>query len=80
MADEGVLTAADVRSLAASGSAQVLNLRLSKNGGLGRVLTLAAGGRGLRPVLPARLHGGRDGDPLRAWAGSPLPFCPGHSI
>jgi muconate cycloisomerase len=42
MADEGVLTSADVRSLASSGSAQLLNLRLSKNGGLGRVLALAA--------------------------------------
>lgn len=42
MADEGVLTAGDVRALASSGSAQVLNLRLSKNGGLGRVLALAA--------------------------------------
>jgi L-alanine-DL-glutamate epimerase-like enolase superfamily enzyme len=42
MADEGVLTAADVRSLASSRGAQVVNLRLSKNGGLGRVLALAA--------------------------------------
>jgi L-Ala-D/L-Glu epimerase len=42
MADEGVLTSSDVRGLAASGAAQVLNLRLSKNGGLTRVLTLAA--------------------------------------
>jgi L-alanine-DL-glutamate epimerase-like enolase superfamily enzyme len=42
MADEGVLTSADVRSLASTGAAQVLNLRLSKNGGLGRVLALAA--------------------------------------
>jgi L-Ala-D/L-Glu epimerase len=41
MADEGVLTSADVRSLASSGSAQMLNLRLSKNGGLGKVLALA---------------------------------------
>lgn len=41
MADEGVRTVADVRALAASGAAQVLNLRLSKNGGLGRVLALA---------------------------------------
>jgi muconate cycloisomerase len=42
MADEGVLTSADVRCLSSSGGAQVLNLRLSKNGGLGRVLSLAA--------------------------------------
>ena len=42
MADEGVLTSADVRGLAASGGAQLLNLRLSKNGGLLRVLSLAA--------------------------------------
>jgi muconate cycloisomerase len=41
MADEGVLTGSDVRSLAASGLAQVLNLRLSKNGGLMRLLSLA---------------------------------------
>jgi len=41
MADEGVLTALDIRSLAASGLAQVLNLRLSKNGGLTRLLSLA---------------------------------------
>jgi muconate cycloisomerase len=49
MADEGVLVSEDVQSLAASGTAQVLNLRLSKNGGLGRVLALArdAEGRGL---------------------------------
>ena len=46
MADEGVLTAADVKSLAAAGAAQVLNLRLSKNGGLGRVLALAAEAEG----------------------------------
>ena len=42
MADEGILTSADVRGLAASGGAQVLNLRLAKNGGLLRVLSLAA--------------------------------------
>ncbi|HET6451257.1 MAG TPA: enolase C-terminal domain-like protein [Spirochaetia bacterium] len=42
MADEGVLTGSDVRSLAATGAAQALNLRLSKNGGLARVLALAA--------------------------------------
>ena len=42
MADEGVLTSADVRGLASAGGAQVLNLRLSKNGGLLRVLDLAA--------------------------------------
>ena len=41
MADEGVLTSADVRSLAESGVAQMLNLRLSKNGGLSRLLALA---------------------------------------
>ncbi len=42
MADEGVLTSTDVRRLARTGAAQVLNLRLSKNGGLTRVLALAA--------------------------------------
>jgi len=41
MADEGVLTSADVRDLATTGSAQILNLRLSKNGGMSRVLALA---------------------------------------
>jgi L-Ala-D/L-Glu epimerase len=41
MADEGVLVPADVRTLAASGVAQMLNLRLSKNGGLSRLLALA---------------------------------------
>ncbi|HTZ51718.1 MAG TPA: enolase C-terminal domain-like protein, partial [Spirochaetia bacterium] len=33
---------ADVRRLAQTGAAQALNLRLSKNGGLSRVLSLAA--------------------------------------
>ena len=42
MADEGVLTSDDVRRLARTGAAQALNLRLSKNGGLSRVLALAA--------------------------------------
>jgi len=42
MADEGVLTSTDVRRLAETGAAQALNLRLSKNGGLSRVLSLAA--------------------------------------
>jgi L-alanine-DL-glutamate epimerase-like enolase superfamily enzyme len=41
MADEGILDAADVRSIAASGLCGMLNLRLSKNGGLHRVLSLA---------------------------------------
>jgi L-alanine-DL-glutamate epimerase-like enolase superfamily enzyme len=41
MADEGFLTAADVASIAASGTSHMLNLRLSKNGGLSRVLSLA---------------------------------------
>ena len=41
MADEGILDAADVRSLAAYGHCGMLNLRLSKNGGLHRVLSLA---------------------------------------
>jgi len=41
MADEGVLTSEDVGSLAASGLVQALNLRLSKNGGLLRLLSLA---------------------------------------
>ncbi len=49
MADEGVLTSEDVRAQASSGSAPVLNLRLSKNGGMSRVLALAeeAESRGL---------------------------------
>jgi L-alanine-DL-glutamate epimerase-like enolase superfamily enzyme len=42
MADEGVLTLQDVGLLASTGAAQALNLRLSKNGGMGRVLALAA--------------------------------------
>jgi L-alanine-DL-glutamate epimerase-like enolase superfamily enzyme len=42
MADEAVLTPADVASIAADGSYQMLNLRLSKNGGLLRVLDLAS--------------------------------------
>jgi L-Ala-D/L-Glu epimerase len=41
MADEGVLTPDDVDALASSGTAQMLNLRLSKNGGLSRLLALA---------------------------------------
>ncbi len=49
MADEGVLTPEDLSSLAGSGLAQVFNLRLSKNGGLLRLLALAreADARGL---------------------------------
>jgi muconate cycloisomerase len=42
MADEGVLTAEDVRRIAAAPHRQMLNLRLSKNGGISRVLALAA--------------------------------------
>ncbi len=41
VSDEGFLTAEDVASIARSGSYQMLNLRLSKNGGLSRVLSLA---------------------------------------
>jgi L-Ala-D/L-Glu epimerase len=41
MADEGVLTPSDVHRLADTGVAQMLNLRLSKNGGLTRLLSLA---------------------------------------
>ncbi|HEY9593845.1 MAG TPA: enolase C-terminal domain-like protein, partial [Spirochaetia bacterium] len=53
MADEGVLTTADVRRLAETGAAQMLNLRLSKNGGIARVLLLAreAESRGMRYQL-----------------------------
>jgi L-Ala-D/L-Glu epimerase len=49
MADEGIIGSADIRSLASSGGAQVLNLRLSKNGGVSRVraLALEAEARGL---------------------------------
>jgi L-Ala-D/L-Glu epimerase len=42
MADESALTLDDVRGLARSGAAQMLNLRLSKNGGLSRLLAMAA--------------------------------------
>lgn len=41
MADEGILSRDDVRSIASRGIYQVLNLRLAKNGGLSRVLMLA---------------------------------------
>jgi L-alanine-DL-glutamate epimerase-like enolase superfamily enzyme len=41
MADEGFLTAGDVASIAAAGACNALNLRLSKNGGLSRVLAMA---------------------------------------
>jgi L-Ala-D/L-Glu epimerase len=41
MADEAVLTSGDVREMARTGRYQALNLRLSKNGGLSRVLALA---------------------------------------
>jgi L-Ala-D/L-Glu epimerase len=41
MADEAVLTGVDVRETARTGCYQILNLRLSKNGGLSRVLALA---------------------------------------
>jgi L-alanine-DL-glutamate epimerase-like enolase superfamily enzyme len=53
IADEGVLGEADVTALAAAGAYAVLNLRLSKNGGLSRVLALAraAESRGLRYQL-----------------------------
>ncbi len=42
MADEGVLGAGDVAAIAASGSSHSLNLRLSKNGGITRLLAMAA--------------------------------------
>ena len=41
MADEGALTAADIRRLASQGTCSSVNLRLSKNGGLSRVLLLS---------------------------------------
>jgi len=41
MADEGFLTAGEVGSIAAAGTYHALNLRLSKNGGLSRVLAMA---------------------------------------
>ncbi len=41
MADEGVLGAADVPAIAASGAYHCLNLRLSKNGGITRLLAMA---------------------------------------
>ncbi len=41
MADEGFRDAADVRRIASAGAYQMLNLRLSKNGGLTRTLRLA---------------------------------------
>ena len=42
MADEGIISTEDVRSLASSGGVGMLNLRLSKNGGVSRVLSLAS--------------------------------------
>jgi L-alanine-DL-glutamate epimerase-like enolase superfamily enzyme len=53
IADEGIVTAGDVRSVAEAGGFGVLNLRLAKNGGLTRVLSLAAAAeaRGLRYQL-----------------------------
>ncbi len=53
IADEDVLGEADVTALAAGGAFDILNLRLSKNGGLTRVLALAAAAdaRGLRYQL-----------------------------
>jgi muconate cycloisomerase len=53
IADEGVLTGEDVVSLAAQRAYGVLNLRLAKNGGLSRVLALAAEAqaRGMRYQL-----------------------------
>lgn len=41
MADEGALSSADIQRLADAGSYSAVNLRLSKNGGLTRVLGLA---------------------------------------
>ena len=41
MADEGVLAVGDVAAIAAAGTYHSLNLRLSKNGGLTRVLAMA---------------------------------------
>lgn len=41
MADEGVLGSGDVAGIAASGAYHSLNLRLSKNGGIRRVLAMA---------------------------------------
>jgi len=45
MADEGFLTAGEVASIAAAGTYHALNLRLSKNGGLSRVLAIAEDAR-----------------------------------
>jgi len=47
MADEGVLSLQDLKALAKAGTYSVVNLRLSKNGGLSRVLDLAAEARKL---------------------------------
>ena len=47
MADEGVLSSQDLKSLAKAGTYSAVNLRLSKNGGLSRVLDLAAEARKL---------------------------------
>ena len=41
MADEGILSSQDLRRLASEGAYSAVNLRLSKNGGLTRVLLLA---------------------------------------
>ncbi len=45
MADEGFLAGGDVASIAAAGTYHALNLRLSKNGGLSRVLAMAEDAR-----------------------------------
>ncbi len=49
MADEGILSSEDIRRVAEAGTYSAVNLRLSKNGGLTRVLALAeeAARRGL---------------------------------
>ena len=47
MADEGVLGLSDVAAIAAAGTYHSLNLRLSKNGGLSRLLRMAADAQGL---------------------------------
>ncbi|HUI71105.1 MAG TPA: enolase C-terminal domain-like protein, partial [Spirochaetia bacterium] len=41
IADEGVLSSRDLETLAEAGTYSIVNLRLSKNGGLSRVLALA---------------------------------------
>ena len=73
MADERVLSSEDLRALAAAGAYSIVNLRLSKNGGLTRVLALAEEARanGLSYQLGCMV--GETGVLSALGPGSPLP-------